>query len=196
MFFNVDEEFAKKIENSGRLLKPVLMDKLELPPPEEQKEEREKFGENFYKTGLDRYKTAFVPIDRIQDIYIKAQGIIEKVIRQVQPDVILLDQLFNLPFVENKSIPYGMIVSANPLYAQNLPNYPPSVSFSFICVCVTDLSSFCRNTNLNSSKSAEWPQRRRKERRPSVVRIQAPQKQFAGVREKEALVRRLRRPVE
>lgn len=111
------------------------MDKLDLPTPEELKEYQEKFWQRYYKTGLERYKSALGPVDTIQHIYIKAQGIIEKVIDQVQPDVILMDQLFNLPFVENKNKPYGMIVSANPLYAQNLPNYPPSVS-CFILVLV------------------------------------------------------------
>ena len=104
------------------------MDKLDLLPPDEQKKNQETFWKNYYKTGLDRYKIALLPVETVYDIYIKAQHIVEKVIDQVQPDVILMDQLFNLPFVENKGVPYGMIVSANPLYAQNLPNYPPSVS--------------------------------------------------------------------
>ena len=102
------------------------MEKLELPPEDEKTVE--KFRQAFYKTGLDHYKRQLEPVKKVLDIYISAQGIIEKVIEQVQPDVILLDQLFNLPFVENKNVPWGLVVSANPLYAQNLPNYPPAVS--------------------------------------------------------------------
>ena len=114
----------------------------ELPTPEEQKENQDKFRENYYKTGLKRYKIVMEPVDFVQDIYIKAQSIVEKVIDQVQPDVILMDQLFNLPFVENKNKPYGMIVSTNPLYAQNLPNYPPAVSF-----CCRFCAMLYRTTN-------------------------------------------------
>lgn len=36
--------------------------------------------------------------------------------------------LFNVPFVENKGIPFGYIVSTNPLYAQDSPKYPPAMS--------------------------------------------------------------------
>ena len=104
------------------------MEKLELPPEDEK--EIEQFRQAFHKTGLDHYKSSLKPVKKLHEIYIMAQSTIEKVIEQVQPDVILLDQLFNLPFVENKNIPWGLVVSANPLYAQNLPNYPPAVSRS------------------------------------------------------------------
>lgn len=131
VYFNVDEEFAPKVKASNGRFIPVLMEKLDQPePPSEEtlEERKERFRRNYLKTGLDRYKHSLEPIERIQGIFINFQEAIEKVIDRVQPDVILIDHLFNLPFVENKNVPYGMIVSSNQLYAQNLPNYPPAVS--------------------------------------------------------------------
>ena len=135
VYFNVDEEFEQKIQASNALFRPVLMKKLDqpdLPSAETLEERKERFRTNYMKIGLDRYKHSLVPIERIQEIFICAQDAIEAVIDRVQPDVILVDHLFNLPFVENKNVPWGLVVSANPLYAQNLPNYPPAVSKSEI----------------------------------------------------------------
>lgn len=134
-YFSTDEEYYLKIKSACHLFKPVLMDKLDEPNPRKTEDFQEEFRENFFRAGLNRYVASFAPISKYEDLYIQAQSKIEKVIDQVEPDVILLDQLFNLPFVENKinpktnkRIPWGMIVSTNPLFIQNLPHYPPAMS--------------------------------------------------------------------
>ena len=106
VYFNVDEEFYKKVKSFCPLFKPVLMNKIELPSDDDAKKSKEKFLELFFKTGIEQYFGNFEPISKFQDIYINTQSQIEKVIAQVQPDVILMDQLFSLPFVQNKNIPW------------------------------------------------------------------------------------------
>lgn len=109
VYFNVNEEFKKKVQNSSHLFKPVVMDKSDPPnpvDPVDEKDSIEQFRLNFYKTGLKKYIAGFDSMVYILDKYIMAQDKIEKVIDQVKPDVILMDQLFNLPFVENKGLPW------------------------------------------------------------------------------------------
>ena len=106
VYFNVDGEYFKKIKSSCNLFKPVQMDELDFDNPRKEAKFQEKFIDSFFKSGIERFVAALEPVSKFQDLYILCQGRIEKVIAQVQPDVILMDQLCNLPFVQNKKIPW------------------------------------------------------------------------------------------
>lgn len=126
VYFNTDDVFAEKIKNACHLFKPVIMGEVKFP--ESREDSIKKFEESLFEVGLNRYLSNFKDISRIQQIYIMNQSAVEEVIDRIKPDVILLDQLFNVPYVQNKNLPWGMIMSNNPLYSQSSPKYPPAFS--------------------------------------------------------------------
>lgn len=127
IYFLADDEFAEKVKKISPLFKPVLIDVVK-PPTDGDSKFMTEFGKNFYKVSKERYSSAFFPFEMIMHIYKLNQKKTEAIINEIKPDVILIDQLFNLPYVENKNIPWGCIASCNQLFIDDSPNRVPTMS--------------------------------------------------------------------
>ena len=51
--------------------------------------------------------------------------IIQDLISRTEPDLVLVENLFNLPFITSMKYKWAMIVSTNPLKIANQVDYPP-----------------------------------------------------------------------
>uniref|UniRef100_A0AAN0N789 UDP-glycosyltransferase n=1 Tax=Polyphagotarsonemus latus TaxID=1204166 RepID=A0AAN0N789_9ACAR len=126
--FVVNEPFKEKIEKISPLFQTISFKKedeelikLILGNPESLKE-------TFYLKGGERYIANINILDLFQEFFKILQHGFDEIINNLQPDFILVDSIINLPFVENKNIPWGLITSTNPLLCQDLDYLPPSMS--------------------------------------------------------------------
>lgn len=66
----------------------------------------------------DRFKRQCMHFTQMANNWKETRSEIESIIADEKPDFIFYDNLFAIPFVMNKSIPWGLLCSANPLFVQ------------------------------------------------------------------------------
>ena len=66
------------------------------------------------------------------DEQIELDGLLERIIPSIEPDLIVMDQLLALPYVQALGIPYVWVCSGNPLNLLDDPRTPPSFSGRYI----------------------------------------------------------------
>uniref|UniRef100_A0AAN0LHB4 UDP-glycosyltransferase n=1 Tax=Polyphagotarsonemus latus TaxID=1204166 RepID=A0AAN0LHB4_9ACAR len=128
IYFIVNEPFEKKVKKISPLFQTIRIKQEDEEIFNSILKNPESFKENFYYHGERRYIANINILDSFQKFYQKVEKGFNEIIHNLQPDFILVDSIINLPFTEDKNIPWGMITSANPLLCQDLNNLPPSMS--------------------------------------------------------------------
>ena len=71
-------------------------------------------------------------MDSMIEDQMKLDLLIEKLLPQIKPDVIICDQIMCLPSVENSGIPWVLVCSCNPLFLIEDERTPPTNSGLFL----------------------------------------------------------------
>ena len=73
----------------------------------------------------DRFKANAAFFGKMIFMWKNRAKIIQDLIHQTKPDLIIVEMLFNLPFITSMKYPWAMCVSTNPLKIANQIDYPP-----------------------------------------------------------------------
>lgn len=73
----------------------------------------------------ERYKTNVAFFGKMIFMWKARAKIIQDLISQTEPDLVIVENLFNLPFITAMKYKWAMIVSTNPLKISNQIDYPP-----------------------------------------------------------------------
>ena len=87
----------------------------DLDPNHKQMDEA---GKSFGKPLEERIFRKPAVLTRMSEELKSIQPEVEAIIDELKPDFILFDNLFNIPYLTNKSIPWGVCASVGPIYLQ------------------------------------------------------------------------------
>lgn len=126
IYFIVDKETDQKVKRKCSQFKTIVFD----PPKLEEFNDRHKRrAKNFGLENEERFKEGVVNHGKLTDLWKSRQYIYQDLIKKLNPDLIIVENLFNLPFIMCMGFKWVQVVSTNPLKIANQKDYPPMVCF-------------------------------------------------------------------